>query len=80
MTKLGPNEKIYPVIKIATVVESLKGEGVSPKEALAGTNVPETQLISPAVRVSANQVSHLMECMGSQSSAAQTSARQWRLQ
>jgi AraC-like DNA-binding protein len=56
MTKLGPNEKIYPVIKIATVVESLKGEDISPKEALAGTNVSETQLISTAVRVSANQV------------------------
>jgi AraC-like DNA-binding protein len=56
MTKLGPNEKLYPVVKIAMVVESLKDEGVSPKEALAGIHISELQLASPAVRVSANQV------------------------
>ncbi len=56
MTKLGPNEKLYPVVKIAMVVESLKDEGVSPKEALAGIHISEMQLASPAVRVSANQV------------------------
>jgi AraC-like DNA-binding protein len=56
MTKLGPNEKLYPVVKIAMVVESLKDEGVSPKEALAGIHISEPQLCSPAVRVSANQV------------------------
>jgi AraC-like DNA-binding protein len=56
MTKLGPNEKIYPVVKIAMVVESLRDEGVSPKEALAGIHISEAQLVSPAVRVSANQV------------------------
>jgi AraC-like DNA-binding protein len=56
MTKLGPNEKLYPVIKIAMVVDALKDEGVSPNEALAGIHVSETQLCSPAVRVSANQV------------------------
>jgi AraC-type DNA-binding domain-containing proteins len=59
MTKLGPNEKVYPVVKIATVVESLRDEGVSPREALTGIHISETQLSSPAVRVSANQV---MEC------------------
>jgi AraC-like DNA-binding protein len=56
MTKLGPSEKLYPVVKIAMVVDSLKEEGVSPKEALAGIHISETQLGSPAVRVSANQV------------------------
>jgi AraC-like DNA-binding protein len=56
MTKLGPNEKVYPVVKIAMVVESLRDEGVSPREALAGIHISETQLASPAVRVSANQV------------------------
>src|SRR5260370_39792841 len=56
MTKLGPNEKIYPVVKIAMVAESLKNEGVSPKDALAGIHVFETQLGSPAIRVSENQV------------------------
>src|SRR5260370_37447872 len=56
MTKLGPNEKLYQVVKIVMVVESLKDEGVSPKEALAGIHISEMQLASPAVRVSANQV------------------------
>jgi AraC-like DNA-binding protein len=56
MTKLGPNEKLYPVVKIAMVVESLRNEGVAPKEALAGIQISEGQLASPAVRVSANQV------------------------
>lgn len=56
MTKLGPNEKLYPIVKIAMVVESLRNEGVSAKEALAGIHISERQLVSPAVRVSANQV------------------------
>ena len=56
MTKLGPNEKLYPVVKIAMVVEALRNEGVAPKEALAGIQISEGQLASPAVRVSANQV------------------------
>src|SRR5712671_6531070 len=56
MTKLGPSEKVYPVVKIAMVVESLRDEGVSSREALAGIHISETQLASPAVRVSANQV------------------------
>jgi len=56
MTKLGPSEKVYPVVKIAMVVESLRDEGVSPREALTGIHISETQLASPAVRVSANQV------------------------
>jgi AraC-like DNA-binding protein len=38
------------------VVESLGNEGVSAKEALAGIHISERQLVSPAVRVSANQV------------------------
>src|ERR1700704_3010700 len=56
MTKLGPNEKLYPVVKIAMVVDALKDEGVSPTDALAGIRVSETQLGSPAVRISANEV------------------------
>jgi AraC-like DNA-binding protein len=56
MTKLGPNEKLYPVVKIATVVDALRDEGVPPRDALAGIHLSETQLTSPAVKVSANQV------------------------
>jgi hypothetical protein len=44
MTKLGPDEKLYPVVKIAMVVNALKDEGVSPKDALAGIRVSQTQL------------------------------------
>jgi hypothetical protein len=56
MMKPGPNDKVYPVAKIATVVESLRAEGVSPADSLAGVLVVEAQLHSPATRVSANQV------------------------
>jgi AraC-like DNA-binding protein len=56
MTTPGPNEKVYPVVKIAKMVDALKDEGVSPKDALAGIHLCEAQLASPAVRVSANQV------------------------
>jgi AraC-like DNA-binding protein len=56
MTKLGPNEKLYPVVKIAMVVDALGDESVSPRDALAGIHLSETQLSSPAVKVSANQV------------------------
>jgi len=31
MTKRGPREKLYPVIKIAMIVDALKDEGVSSK-------------------------------------------------
>jgi hypothetical protein len=56
MIKPGPDEKIYPVVKIAMVIDSLKAEGVSPKEALTGIEISETQLGSPATRVSPNQI------------------------
>jgi AraC-like DNA-binding protein len=52
----GPNEKVYPVTKIATIVERLVSEGVPATEALAGVSLSLTQLNSPAARVSANQV------------------------
>lgn len=56
MTKLGPGERIYPVVKIAIVVDALKAEGIPAKDALAGTYVSEAQLSSPATKVSANQI------------------------
>jgi AraC-like DNA-binding protein len=52
----GPNEKVYPVTKIATIVERLVSEGVPATEALADISLSLTQLNSPAARVSANQV------------------------
>jgi AraC-like DNA-binding protein len=56
MTAVRPNEKIYPVVKIALAVDALKAEGVSPRDALAGIALSEAQLRSPTVRVSTDQV------------------------
>jgi AraC-like DNA-binding protein len=56
MTEVRPNEKIYPVGKIALVIDALKAEGVSPRDSLAGIQLSEAQLRSPAVRVSPDQV------------------------
>jgi hypothetical protein len=73
---LGPNEKLYPVVKIAMVVDALKDEGVSPGDALAGMLVSEAQLGSPEVRVSANEVIVILR----QRTAARNAARlqTWR--
>jgi len=57
--KPGPDDKIYPVVKIATIVDSLSAEGVSAKDALAGVQISKSVLSSPATRVSLNQV---IEC------------------
>jgi AraC-like DNA-binding protein len=56
MTEVRLNERIYPVGKIALVVDALKAEGVSPRDSLAGIQLSEAQLRSPAVRVSPDQV------------------------
>ena len=54
--KPRPNEKVYPVTKITTIVERLAAEGVPAAEALAGVSLSLAQLNSPVARVSANQV------------------------
>ena len=59
--KPGPNEQLYPVTKIATIVELLAMEGIKATDALAGVSLSLTQLQSPATRVSANQVLQLYE-------------------
>ena len=56
MIQIGPDEKLYPVVKIATVVRSLQAEGVAAKQALERVALSEADLISPATRVSLNQV------------------------
>jgi AraC-like DNA-binding protein len=56
MTQVRANEKIYPVVKIALVVDALKAEGVPPRDSLAELQLSEAQLRSPTVRVSADQV------------------------
>ena len=59
MTIPGPDDKIHPVFKIATILDALAAEGVSATDALAGVGVSGSALSSPATRVSLNQI---IEC------------------
>jgi AraC-like DNA-binding protein len=52
----GPAEKIYPVAKLATIVEALAAEGIAPKDALRTIGVSERAIASPQTRVSLNQI------------------------
>src|SRR3981189_2552040 len=55
----GPDDKIYPVVKLATVLNALADEGGSTENALAGVRLSKGAISSPATRVSLNQV---IEC------------------
>jgi AraC-like DNA-binding protein len=59
MIKAGPEDKIYPVGKIATIVDSLAAEGVRATDALLDVGLAQSALSSPGTRVSLNQV---LEC------------------
>ncbi len=59
MIQPGPDDKIYPVVKIATILKALAAEGVSAEDALAGVALSASAISSPATRVSLNQV---IEC------------------
>jgi hypothetical protein len=56
MTKLGMDEKLYPLVKIALVVDALREAGVAPLEALRGVDISAKELYSAATRVSLHQV------------------------
>jgi hypothetical protein len=56
MIKPSSDDKIYPVFKLATIVDALGAEGVSAKDALAGVSVSKSALSSPEARVSLNQI------------------------
>ena len=56
MTEAGPNDKVYPVVKLATILDALAAEGVSPADALKGVALSKDAISSPATRVSLNQV------------------------
>jgi AraC-like DNA-binding protein len=56
MVKVGTDEKVYPVAKIALVVDALRESGVAPDEALQGAHVSAAELNSPVTRISLNQV------------------------
>jgi len=48
----GPAEKIYPVAKIAVVVNALRAEGIPPVRALEGVDLSEAELHSLDTRTS----------------------------
>jgi AraC-like DNA-binding protein len=56
MVKVGMDEKVYPVAKIALVVDALRESGVAPDEALQGAHVSAAELNSPTARMSLSQV------------------------
>jgi AraC-like DNA-binding protein len=59
MIKPSPDDKVYPVIKLATVIDALAAEGIPAQDALAGARLSREAMSSPATRISLNQV---IEC------------------
>jgi AraC-like DNA-binding protein len=53
---VDPDEKIYPVVKVATVIDTLAAEGEPIDETLAKLRLSKAEIASPATRVSVNQV------------------------
>jgi len=52
----GPDEKIYPVAKLATIVEALAVENVALQRALRNVQLDADAMASPQTRVSLNQI------------------------
>jgi Arabinose-binding domain of AraC transcription regulator, N-term len=59
MIEPGADDKIYPVAKLATVLDALAAEGVPTADALARVCLSKAAVSSPATRISLNQV---LEC------------------
>jgi AraC-like DNA-binding protein len=53
---LSPDDTVYPVAKIALVLDALAAEGVSKEDALKCVHLSKASISSPATRVSLNQV------------------------
>jgi len=53
---LNPDDTVYPVAKIALVLDALAAEGVPREDALRRVGLSEASISSPATRVSLNQV------------------------
>jgi AraC-like DNA-binding protein len=52
----GPDERIYPVAKLATIVEALVAEGVAPAAALKESKLAASAISGSQTRVSLNQI------------------------
>ncbi len=59
MITVSLDEKVYPVVKIATIVNALSAEDIAPSDALNGVHLSKSALSSPDTRVSLNQA---IEC------------------
>lgn len=59
MINPSPDDEVYPVIKIATIVEALATEGIPMQAALAGVRLSKEDISSAETRVSLNQT---LEC------------------
>src|ERR1700757_1807551 len=57
--RTGPEDKVYQVVKIATVIDALAAEGISVEDALAGVRISRNAMSSSATRVSLHQI---IEC------------------
>jgi len=56
VTSVRPEQKLYPVSKLAVLVNSLRREGFTASQALRGAHLVERDLHDPRVRVSQNQI------------------------
>src|ERR1700745_1368331 len=59
MIKPGPDDKVHPTLKLATVIDALTAEGISPDDALAGVGLSRNEVFSPTTLVSVDQ---LLKC------------------
>ena len=55
MLKAGPDERIYPVVKLAAIVDALIAEGAAPADVLRGVGISQSEITSHTTRVSLNQ-------------------------
>jgi AraC-like DNA-binding protein len=56
MIKPGPDDKVHPALKLATVIESLMAEGISADDALDGLGISSDEVFSPTTLVSIDQI------------------------
>jgi hypothetical protein len=56
MIKPGPDDKVHPALKLATVVDALMAEGISADDALAGVGISRNEVFSPRTLVSVDQL------------------------
>lgn len=56
MIEIGWEQRVFPIAKIALVVEALAAEGVRPQDALRDVGLPPEQLGASTLLVSIDQV------------------------